>query len=83
MSRQEVFGMVKRPCRAGGARAAANCHTFRGDGHYGLSADGVTLEHAQAITAHESPHNQALRPPLMKSRSIKLSGSELTFVRRG
>ena len=30
-------------------------HVLPGDRHHGLSRNGGTLEHAQAIAAHESP----------------------------
>ena len=37
-------------------------HTFRATGITAYLANGGALEHAQAMAAHESPHDQALRP---------------------
>ncbi len=60
MSRQDVFRMVKRRCRAAALGAAANCHTFRATGITAYLLNGGTLEHAQAIAAHESPRTTKL-----------------------
>src|SRR5208337_4246438 len=60
MSRQDVFRMVKRRCRDAALGAAANCHTFRATGITAYLLNGGTLEHAQAIAAHESPRTTKL-----------------------
>jgi integrase/recombinase XerD len=60
MSRQDVFRMIKRRCRQAELGAAANCHTFRATGITAYLLNGGTLEHAQAIAAHESPRTTKL-----------------------
>jgi hypothetical protein len=50
-----VEGMVRRRCRQAALGAAANCHIFRATGITAYLLNGGTLEHAQAIAAHESP----------------------------
>ncbi len=60
MSRQDVFRMIKRRCRDAALGAAANCHTFRATGITAYLLNGGTLEHAQAIAAHESPRTTKL-----------------------
>jgi integrase/recombinase XerD len=60
MTRQDVFRMVKRRCRQADLGAAANCHTFRATGITAYLLNGGTLEHAQAIAAHESPRTTKL-----------------------
>jgi integrase len=58
-----------QPARArvdGGAQAAAGiaaeigCHTFRATGITAYLANGGALEHAQEMTAHESPRTTKL-----------------------
>jgi integrase/recombinase XerD len=60
MKRQDVFRMIKRRCRQAELGAAANCHTFRATGITAYLLNGGTLEHAQAIAAHESPRTTKL-----------------------
>jgi integrase/recombinase XerD len=60
MSRQDVFRMIKRRCRQAELGAAANCHTFRATGVTACLLNGGSLEHAQAIAAHESPRTTKL-----------------------
>jgi integrase/recombinase XerD len=60
MGRQDVFRMIKRRCRQAELGAAANCHTFRATGITAYLLNGGTLEHAQAIAAHESPRTTKL-----------------------
>jgi integrase/recombinase XerD len=60
MSRQDVFRMIKRRCYEAELGAAANCHTFRATGITAYLLNGGTLEHAQAIAAHESPRTTKL-----------------------
>jgi hypothetical protein len=75
MSRQDVFRMIKRRCPQAELGAAANCHTFRATGITAYLLNGGTLEHAQAIAAHESPRGQrsSMTARLMKLRSMRLS----------
>ena len=60
MNRQDVFRMIKKRCRQAALGAAANCHTFRATGITAYMLNGGTLEHAQAIAAHESPRTTKL-----------------------
>jgi integrase len=52
--------MIKRRCRQAELGAAANCHTFRATGITAYLLNGGTLEHAQAIAAHDSPRTTKL-----------------------
>lgn len=61
MSRTDILRMVKRR----GAAAGINtdricCHTFRATGITAYLENGGTIEHAQAIAAHESPKTTKL-----------------------
>jgi site-specific recombinase XerD len=61
LSRTDVFRMVKR--RAVGAGLGIEricCHTFRATGITAYLENGGTIEHAQAIAAHESPRTTKL-----------------------
>ncbi len=61
LSRMDALRMVKR--RALSAGIAADricCHTFRATGITAYLENGGTLEHAQAIAAHESPRTTKL-----------------------
>lgn len=61
MTRTDVFRMVKR--RAMGAGIGIEricCHTFRATGITAYLENGGTIEHAQAIAAHESPRTTKL-----------------------
>jgi integrase/recombinase XerD len=61
MSRTDVFRMVKR--RATAAEIGIDricCHTFRATGITAYLENGGTIEHAQAIAAHESPRTTKL-----------------------
>ena len=60
MSRVDVFRMIERRVQAVGFGAAINCHTFRATGITAFLLNGGTLEHAQAIAAHESPRTTKL-----------------------
>src|ERR1700677_518833 len=60
MNRQVVFRMIKRRCKQAELGAAANCHIFRATGITAYLLNGGTLEHAQAIAAHESPRTTKL-----------------------
>ena len=60
MARQDIFRMIKKRCREAALGAAANCHTFRATGITAYLLNGGSLEHAQAIAAHESPRTTKL-----------------------
>jgi integrase/recombinase XerD len=52
--------MVKRRCKQTELDAAANCQTFRATGITAYLLNGGSLQHAQAIAAHESPRTTKL-----------------------
>lgn len=58
--RTDVFRMVKRRCAAAGLAGQANCHTFRATGITAYLLNGGSIEGAQTIAAHESPHTTKL-----------------------
>jgi integrase/recombinase XerD len=61
MARTDVFRMVKRRAVAVGVGIERICcHTFRATGITAYMENGGTLEHAQAIAAHESPRTTKL-----------------------
>jgi site-specific recombinase XerD len=61
MSRGDVLRMVKRRAAAAGiAGDRICCHTFRATGITAYLENGGTIEHAQAIAAHESPRTTKL-----------------------
>jgi site-specific recombinase XerD len=60
MARQDIFRMIKKRCSNAALGAAANCHTFRATGITAYLVNGGSLEHAQAIAAHESPRTTKL-----------------------
>lgn len=60
MTRNDALRMVKRRARAAGLSEKTSCHTFRGTGITAYMDNGGTLEHAQAIAAHESPRTTKL-----------------------
>jgi integrase/recombinase XerD len=61
MSRTDILRMVKRRALAAGIGAERICcHTFRATGITAYLENGGTLEHAQAIAAHESPRTTKL-----------------------
>lgn len=61
MSRTDVFRMVKRRAMAAGIGIERICcHTFRATGITAYLENGGTIEHAQAIAAHESPRTTKL-----------------------
>jgi integrase/recombinase XerD len=61
MSRTDVFRMVKRRAAACGIGIERICcHTFRATGITAYLENGGTIEHAQAIAAHESPRTTKL-----------------------
>jgi integrase/recombinase XerD len=61
LSRTDVFRMVKRRALAAGIGIERICcHTFRATGITAYLENGGTIEHAQAIAAHESPRTTKL-----------------------
>lgn len=61
MTRSDVLRMIKRRSLAAGiACDRVCCHTFRATGITAYLENGGTLEHAQAIAAHESPRTTKL-----------------------
>lgn len=61
LTRTDVFRMVKRRALAVGIGIERICcHTFRATGITAYLENGGTIEHAQAIAAHESPRTTKL-----------------------
>lgn len=60
MSRTDALRMIKRRAAAAGLPDSICCHTFRATGITAYLENGGTLEHAQAIAAHESPRTTKL-----------------------
>ena len=60
MSRRDALRMIKRRCKTVGLPPKICCHTFRATGITAYLDNGGTLEHAQAIAAHESPRTTKL-----------------------
>jgi integrase len=52
--------MIKRRSAEAGLSERVCCHTFRATGITAYLENGGTLEHAQAIAAHESPRTTKL-----------------------
>jgi integrase/recombinase XerD len=52
--------MIRRRAEEAGISAAIGCHTFRATGITAYLENGGTIEHAQAIAAHESPRTTKL-----------------------
>ncbi len=60
MAQADAWRMVRRRAAAAGITAPIGCHTFRATGITAYLANGGTLEHAQAMAAHESPRTTKL-----------------------
>ena len=60
MSQADVWRMIRRRAGAAGIAAPIGCHSFRATGITAYLANGGTLEHAQAMAAHESPRTTKL-----------------------
>lgn len=60
MSTADVLRMVKRRIRLLALPRGTCCHSFRATGITAYLENGGTLEHAQAIAAHESPRTTKL-----------------------
>jgi site-specific recombinase XerD len=60
MDQADAWRMVRRRAVAAGIMAPIGNHTFRATGITAYLANGGTLEHAQAMAAHESPRTTKL-----------------------
>ncbi len=60
MGQADAWRMVRRRAAGAGIAAPIGCHTFRATGITAYLANGGTLEHAQAMAAHESPRTTKL-----------------------
>ncbi|SRR5579885_564636 len=60
MSRFDAFKMIRRRAEDAGISSEIACHTFRATGITEYLRNGGTIEHAQAIAAHESPRTTKL-----------------------
>ena len=60
LNRFEAFQMIKRRVRAAGLSRRICNHSFRATGITTFLLNGGSLEHAQAIAAHESPRTTKL-----------------------
>jgi integrase/recombinase XerD len=60
MHRNDVIRMIKRRGRGTNLPPGICCHTFRATGITAHLENGGTIEHAQAIAAHESPRTTKL-----------------------
>ena len=56
LSRRNALDMVERRARAAGLPERLCCHSFRATGITAYLGNGGTLEHAQQIATHQSPH---------------------------
>jgi site-specific recombinase XerD len=60
MDQADAWCMVRRRARAAGIMGKIGNHSFRATGITAYLANGGTLEHAQAMAAHESPRTTKL-----------------------
>ena len=60
MSQADAWRTIRRQANAAGIKAPIGCHTFRATGITAYLENGGTLEHAQAMAAHESPRTTKL-----------------------
>ena len=60
MNQADAWRMVRRRAATAGIKAPIGCHTFRATGITAYLENGGTLEHAQAMAAHESPRTTKL-----------------------
>jgi site-specific recombinase XerD len=60
MSQADAWRMIRRRAKAADITAPIGCHTFRATGITAYLENGGTLEHAQAMAAHESPRTTKL-----------------------
>lgn len=60
MTRVDALRMIKRRAKDAEISDRITCHTFRATGITAYLENGGTLEHAQAIAAHESARTTKL-----------------------
>jgi integrase len=60
MAQTDAWRMIRRRAKAAGIEAPIGCHTFRATGITAYLENCGTLEHAQAMAAHESPRTTKL-----------------------
>ena len=60
MSQADAWRMVRKRALAAGIMAPIGNHSFRATGITAYLSNGGTLEHAQAMAAHESPRTTKL-----------------------
>ena len=60
MSRFDAYKMIRRRAEDADISSEIACHTFRATGITEYLRNGGTIEHAQAIAAHESPRTTKL-----------------------
>jgi site-specific recombinase XerD len=60
MAQADAWRMIRHRAKAAGIKAPIGCHTFRATGITAYLENGGTLEHAQAMAAHESPRTTKL-----------------------
>ena len=77
MTQADAWRMVRRRAAAAGIMAPIGCHTFRATGITVYLTNDGTLEHAQAMAAHESP-----RPPKLYDQTReRLTREEVERIR--
>jgi site-specific recombinase XerD len=77
MDQKDAWSMIRRRAVAAGITASIGNHTFRATGITAYLANGGTLEHAQAMAAHESPRTTKL----YDRTSEKLTQHEVERIR--
>jgi len=60
MGQPDAWRMIRKRAAAAGIAEEIGCHTFRATGITAYLANGVALEHAQEMAAHESPRTTKL-----------------------
>jgi integrase len=60
LAQADAWRMIRRRAMAAGIKALIGCHTFRATGITAYLENGGTLEHAQAMAAHESSRTTKL-----------------------
>ncbi len=60
LTQADAWRMIRRRATAAGIAAPIGCHTFRATGITAYLLNGGSLEHAQAMAAHESPRTTKL-----------------------
>ena len=60
LRQEDAWRMIRRRALAAGIATPVGCHSFRATGITAYLLNGGTLEHAQAMAAHESPRTTKL-----------------------